>query len=87
VPNDGTALRDDLIAPYHQTPALASFRGGLKLHAEDWAFNGMRSSLEIAEAYGDHMLAMHRAGDMTPETSHRAEYPAFLVAREPELEA
>jgi hypothetical protein len=86
VPHDGTDLRDELITLYRSQPGPKSFEEGLKLHAADWAFNGMRSDLATAEAYGRHMVGMHRAGDLTVHTSHTHAYPRFLAQREAEAE-
>jgi len=82
VPHDGTWLRDGLLAQYRQAPAVVRFEEGLKLHATDWAYNWMRSDLDEAQAYGDHMVALQRAGELTAETSHKTEYPAFVAQRE-----
>jgi hypothetical protein len=87
VPHDGTLLRDELIALYHGQPGPQSFEEGLKLHAADWAFNGMRSDYGTAQAYGQHMVELHRAGDLTPETSHRTTYPEFLAQHKAQAEA
>jgi hypothetical protein len=91
VPHDGTALRDELLAQYRAAEPVRSWTEGLKAHAMDWAYNGMRSDRDTARDYGDHMVALFRAGEMTPLTSHQVEYPAFLADRqadnEPEPEA
>lgn len=85
VAHDGTLLRDDLLAQYRREAEQADRAAeGISMHAADWAFNGMRSSLEVAQAYGKHMEQMWRSGEMTPETSHKVEYPAFVAAQEAE---
>ena len=83
-------MRDDLLAQYHQAEPVARFIDGFRSHAISWSWHGMRSDLPTAEAYGDHMVAMHRRGDVDTWTSHKVEYPAFLAEREAdarELEA
>ncbi len=82
VPHDDNDLRQALLDHYRSSPNVARFTEGLKAHATDWAFNGMRSSYEIADAYGNHMIEMHRAGDLTVHTSHKNTYPRFLADRE-----
>jgi hypothetical protein len=86
VPNDGTDLRGELLDLYRSQPGPKSFEEGLKLHAMDWAFNGMRSDYDTAQAYGAHMVGLHRAGDMTPHTSHTHTYPAFMASHEREAD-
>ena len=84
VPHDGTDLRADLLDLYRSQPGPKSFEEGLKLHAMDWSFNGHRSDYDTAQAYGNHMVEMHRAGDLTVHTSHTNTYPRFLAQRERE---
>lgn len=86
VPHDGTWMRDDMIAQYRAAEPVQRWEDGLKSHAMDWAYNGMRSDYEAARDYGDHMVTLFRAGDMTAETSHKTTYPAFVAARESEPE-
>ena len=86
VPHDGTLLRDELIELYRSQPGPKSFEEGLRLHAADWAFNGMRSDYDTAQAYGSHMAELHRAGELTAETSHRTTYPEFLAKCEVDQE-
>jgi hypothetical protein len=88
VPHDGTWLRDELLAQYARESAQADRTAeGINMHGADWAYAGHHSSLEVAQAYGNHMEAMWRSGEMTAETSHKIEYPAFLAAREAERQA
>lgn len=85
VPNDGTDLRDQLLAQYRASEPVQRFEEGLRGHAMDWAYNGMRSGMDHAERYGQHIVDMHRAGDLTPETSHKVEYHFFFSGqREPQ---
>lgn len=87
VPHDGTWLRDELLAQYQEQSQQADRTAeGIALHAADWAYAGMKSNLDTARAYGAHMEAMWRSGDMDVTTSHKTEYPAFLAAREAEVE-
>jgi len=66
---------------------------GIGLHARDWAFNGMRSSYEEAQAYGKHVEHLYRTGELRELDSHKDLFPAFRARREldhptdPELEA
>lgn len=82
VPHDGTDMRRDLIHQYHDSAGPSAFTEGLKLHAMDWAASGMRADLDTAAAYGDHIVDLHRAGDLTVHTSHKNAYPRWLEARE-----
>lgn len=82
VPHDGTDLRTDLVHQYHDSAGPTKFAEGLKLHAMSWAYDGARSDLDTAAAYGEHIVDMHRTGDLTVHTSHKNAYPRFLEARE-----
>ena len=84
VPHDGTLMRVDLLEQYHQAEPVARYIDGLRAHAESWSHHGMRSDLETAEAYGDHLVALHRRGEVGEWTSHKVVYPAFLAARKAE---
>lgn len=82
VPHDGDDMRRDLVHQYHDSAGPYKFTEGLKLHAMSWAYDAARSDLVTASAYGDHMVELHRAGDLTADTSHRTAYPSFLKERE-----
>jgi hypothetical protein len=86
VEHDGTDLRAELIELYRNQPGPKSFEDGLRAHAQSWAWHGMRSDLETAEAYAEHMAGLHRSGEMTTWTSHRDTYPEFLAEHDKEVE-
>jgi hypothetical protein len=54
------------------------FAEGVGMHARDWAFNGMRSSYETAQAYGKHVERLYRTGELGNLDSHKDLFPAFL---------
>lgn len=82
VPHDGTALRDDLITQYRMSASVQAWEEGLRLHSMDWACHGAGQPFEVGRAYGSHIVALFRSGDMTTSTSHKSEFPAFLAAHE-----
>ena len=80
VPHDGTLQRGDLLAQY-RTEADAADRTakGIGDISANWAYAEERAGADVADAYGDHMAAGWRAGDVTEHTTHAAAFPRFYA--------
>lgn len=87
VPHDGTLMRDDLLAQYREEVAFSDRTAdGLKADSASWALS-QRSTLEAAQAFGDHVASLWRSGELVAETPYESLFRGFAATREREPEA